>query len=63
MLDERNVKAIMCARGGYGVVRIIDHLNWIKFSSIQNGLLVLVMLPFCTATSILTVALLLFIQK
>ena len=29
MLDERNVKAIMCARGGYGVVRIIDQLNWI----------------------------------
>jgi muramoyltetrapeptide carboxypeptidase len=28
MLDDPSVKAIMCARGGYGVVRIIDHLNF-----------------------------------
>ena len=31
MLDDPKVKAIMCARGGYGVVRIIDKLNWEKF--------------------------------
>src|SRR4030095_2509738 len=31
MLDDPKVKAIMCARGGYGVVRIIDKLNWDKF--------------------------------
>jgi len=32
MLDDRNIKAIMCARGGYGVVRIIDKLDFKKFS-------------------------------
>jgi muramoyltetrapeptide carboxypeptidase len=31
MLDNPKIKAIMCARGGYGVVRIIDKLNWEKF--------------------------------
>jgi muramoyltetrapeptide carboxypeptidase len=32
MLDNPNIKAIMCARGGYGVVRIIDQLNFKKFN-------------------------------
>ncbi|MGZ5218725.1 MAG: S66 peptidase family protein, partial [Chitinophagaceae bacterium] len=31
MLDDRSIKAIMCARGGYGAVRIIDKLKWDKF--------------------------------
>ncbi|HKO82424.1 MAG TPA: LD-carboxypeptidase [Chitinophagaceae bacterium] len=31
MLDDKSVKAIMCARGGYGAVRIIDKLKWEKF--------------------------------
>lgn len=31
MLDNPKIKAIMCARGGYGAVRIIDKLNWEKF--------------------------------
>ena len=31
MLDDPKIKAIMCARGGYGVVRIIDKLNWSRF--------------------------------
>lgn len=31
MLDDPKVNAIMCARGGYGAVRIIDRLNWDKF--------------------------------
>jgi muramoyltetrapeptide carboxypeptidase len=31
MLDNPNIKAIMCARGGYGVVRIIDQLNFSDF--------------------------------
>lgn len=31
MLDDPSLKAIMCARGGYGAVRIIDQLNWEKF--------------------------------
>ncbi len=30
MLDDKSIKAIMCARGGYGAVRIIDKLNFSK---------------------------------
>lgn len=30
MLDDPKIKAIMCARGGYGFVRIIDKLNFTK---------------------------------
>ncbi len=28
MLDDDAVKAIICARGGYGCVRLIDRINW-----------------------------------
>lgn len=31
MLDDKNIKAILFARGGYGVVRIIDHLDFTLF--------------------------------
>ncbi len=31
MLDDPKIKAIMCARGGYGSLRIIDKINWTKF--------------------------------
>jgi muramoyltetrapeptide carboxypeptidase len=31
MMDNKNIKAILCARGGYGVSRIIDRLNFKKF--------------------------------
>jgi muramoyltetrapeptide carboxypeptidase len=31
MLDDENVKAVMCARGGYGAIRIIDQLDFTKF--------------------------------
>ncbi|ESU24298.1 putative carboxypeptidase [Flavobacterium enshiense DK69] len=31
MLDDDNVKAIWCARGGYGTVRIIDTLDFTRF--------------------------------
>ncbi|MET0570730.1 MAG: LD-carboxypeptidase [Pedobacter agri] len=34
MMDDPNIKAIMCARGGYGFVRIIDQLD---FSSFKNN--------------------------
>ncbi len=34
MLDDLNIKAIFCARGGYGLSRIIDDINFDKF--IQN---------------------------
>jgi muramoyltetrapeptide carboxypeptidase len=33
MLDDPKIKAIMCARGGYGAIRIIDKLNWEKFKA------------------------------
>lgn len=31
MLDDPQVKAIMCARGGYGSIRIVDQLDWTRF--------------------------------
>jgi muramoyltetrapeptide carboxypeptidase len=31
MLDDKNIKAILCARGGYGCGRIVDDLDFTKF--------------------------------
>ncbi len=31
MLDDDNIRAIICSRGGYGTVRIIDQLDFTKF--------------------------------
>lgn len=31
MLDNKKIKAVLCARGGYGVSRIIDNLSFKKF--------------------------------
>jgi muramoyltetrapeptide carboxypeptidase len=31
MLDDPEVKAIMCARGGYGLSKMIDQINFTKF--------------------------------
>ncbi len=33
MLDDPSIKAIMCARGGYGSLRIVDRINWTKFKA------------------------------
>lgn len=33
MMDDDNVKAIWCARGGYGTVRIIDLVDFTKFQN------------------------------
>ena len=30
-IDHREAKAILCARGGYGCIRIVDQLNWDNF--------------------------------
>jgi muramoyltetrapeptide carboxypeptidase len=30
-LDDSSTKAVICARGGYGLTRIVDHLDLIKF--------------------------------
>ncbi|MCU0441795.1 MAG: LD-carboxypeptidase [Bacteroidia bacterium] len=32
LLDDRTIKAIFCARGGYGTVRMVDALNWETFT-------------------------------
>lgn len=31
MLDNPSIKAIMCSKGGYGSLRIVDRINWAKF--------------------------------
>lgn len=31
MLDDQEIKAVLCARGGYGVSRIIDRVSWKQF--------------------------------
>ncbi|MBN1117154.1 MAG: LD-carboxypeptidase [Bacteroidales bacterium] len=30
-IDSPNIKAIICARGGYGTMRLLDKLNWKEF--------------------------------
>ncbi|KAA9340975.1 S66 peptidase family protein [Adhaeribacter soli] len=39
MLDDPSIKAILCARGGYGTARILDHLDFTKFA--QNPKLII----------------------
>lgn len=39
MLDDPNVKAILCARGGYGAIRIIDQLDFKTFRSSPKWLI------------------------
>lgn len=31
MLDDDSIKAILCARGGYGTVRMVDLVDWSRF--------------------------------
>ena len=31
MLDDETIRAIVCSRGGYGTLRIIDHLDFTRF--------------------------------
>jgi muramoyltetrapeptide carboxypeptidase len=39
MLNDPNIKAIMCARGGYGAIRIIDQLDFSTFRSSPKWLI------------------------
>lgn len=39
MLDDENVKAILCARGGYGISRIIDKLDFARFKEIPKWII------------------------
>jgi muramoyltetrapeptide carboxypeptidase LdcA involved in peptidoglycan recycling len=47
-LDNPNIKAIWCVKGGYGTVRIIDLLILPNLNKALNGLLVLATSPFYT---------------
>ncbi|HXS56288.1 MAG TPA: LD-carboxypeptidase [Hanamia sp.] len=39
MMDDKNIKAILCARGGYGTGRIIDHLDFKKIEKSTKWLI------------------------
>jgi muramoyltetrapeptide carboxypeptidase len=39
MLDDDSIKAIMCARGGYGSVRIIDKIDFTKFIAVPKWII------------------------
>ena len=39
MLDDENVNAILCARGGYGMGRIIDRLNFKQFKKFPKWII------------------------
>ena len=39
MLDDDSVKAILCARGGYGTIRIIEKLNFDRFINAPKWLI------------------------
>jgi len=39
MMDDPNIKAIWCARGGYGTVRIIDKLDFSSFTKIPKWII------------------------
>lgn len=30
-IDSEDIKAVICARGGYGAIRLLDKINWNKF--------------------------------
>lgn len=30
-LDAEDIRAVICARGGYGTIRIVDKINWARF--------------------------------
>jgi len=38
-IDHQEAKAILCARGGYGCVRIVDELNWSNFERYPKWLI------------------------
>ena len=45
MIDNPDIKAIICARGGYGTVRILDLVDFLILKQTLNGLLDTAMLP------------------
>lgn len=47
MMDDPNIKAILCATGGYGAVRMVDLLNFKKFKQSPKWVIGLVISPYC----------------
>ena len=39
MLDDKKIKAIMCARGGYGAIRILDQLDFSQYKASPKWLI------------------------
>jgi muramoyltetrapeptide carboxypeptidase len=39
LMDDPEIKAILCARGGYGSVRLIDQLHWDKFKEVPKWII------------------------
>ena len=37
MLDDNEVKAVLCARGGYGIGRIIEKINFSAFKNFEDN--------------------------
>ena len=35
-LDDKDIKAVLCARGGYGTSRLIDQVNWSAFKNLPK---------------------------
>jgi len=52
MLDDPEIEAIWCARGGYGTLRIIDKIDWKKFNKKPKWII-----GYSDITSILSVVL------
>jgi muramoyltetrapeptide carboxypeptidase len=39
MLDDNAIRAIMCARGGYGSIRILDKIDFVKFAAVPKWII------------------------
>jgi muramoyltetrapeptide carboxypeptidase len=49
-LDNPNIKAIWCARGGYGTVRVVDLIDFTQFKKHPKWLVGFSDVPYCTIT-------------
>lgn len=47
MLNDKNIKAIIAARGGYGTVRMMDTLDFTMFMESPKWLVGFLILPIC----------------
>ena len=63
MMDDNNIKAIFCARGGYGMGRIIDKLNFKKFKKNPKWIIGFSDITVLQATFFQIIKLLLFMRQ